>query len=279
MTFTEILKSRGFTDEQVKAIETSVGADPKARESFETLLVGADDKLKQADAKLTEATTVEKRVRTFWENDASKQLNEVYGQNANLAAERDFYKTQSAKAKESGFLPAESPTFTTPGVAPNSNPVPGSPATPKGVTADDVMNLTSAAFYLSNEHLRIFGKPMPGEDLLNITKEARSTGSNALEVWKRKYNVDAEVTRQATEAQAARDKKLVDDAVAEDRRKRADNANNENTRPGATSNFSKYQKDDAGKSDRLSWADPEKKKANINAIRDKAVAEMTGRPN
>lgn len=281
-TWKEILKENGQTDEQIKAIETTLGTSGAL---FDSIITGAEAKNAEAARTLQQATEKETKINEFWNKTATPQINEAFSKVATLEAQAAFYKTQADKAKESGFIPSDAPGYTppanpnpaaTPGFVPNANPVPGSP---QYVTAEQAASYSANAMYISNEHLRLFGKPLSGDEIVGLLTEANTTKTKAVDVWRNKFKVPERIQElAATDAKAHEDKIRTDerDKVT---REYHEKYGNDETRPRVASHFPKYaERTTAGAPDRKAWAKPDAKEKFKQKIHEQ-VRKETGSVN
>jgi hypothetical protein len=284
MSWREAAKAMGWTDEQLKALET---ANPKAGEIFESVIKEAADAKRAADAKVQEATEKEKKINTFWENDATPKINDAYSKVAAAQAEAAFYRTQAEEAKKLGFVKADAPGYKAPDPANpnpnpnptpgfNPNPVPGSPGAPKFMTTTEAMGALTTVSYLMSEHQRLFGEPLPSlEELMN---EAQTRGVKAKDVWETKYNVKAKRDEIAAAAQKKHDDAVAEAAVTKWKTDNADKLFNENTRPQGISMHPKYAGVDAqGKPDKLAWTKEDRGQALRDRIKQQVAKEQPQR--
>lgn len=276
MSWKETLKAKGKTDAEIAEIEKAVGASGAI---FDEIISGAD-------LRLAEATEKEKKLNTWWENDATKQINETYSKLTNAQAEAAFYRTQAEEAKKAGFIKADAPGFTpptattttttTPTFQPGQNPVPGSPGAPQYMTVGQATAALSGAAYLITEHQRLFNEPLP--DLDGLMTEAVNTGKKAKDVWETKYNVAAKRQAIAEAAQKAHDDKVRQEERERVTREMADRYGNDGTRPQRTSAHPEYiPKDATGKPDKLAWAKDDRRTNLRQRIHEQVAKEQTSR--
>lgn len=184
-TVHEILKSTGFTDEQIAALDARaitaftgvLSTAEQAQVAAATASAKAESERQAAQAAL-EANELVKRSNTEfyetkiipgitgWEEERNRLLAEKTNNDALVA----FYKAQNEGARTAGFVPADAPVFTPPApvlpragngqfVAPGATP--GNPT----FTMEDVRNgLGSTMGTLADiqwKHEQLYGKPMP----------------------------------------------------------------------------------------------------------------------
>lgn len=272
-----VLKEAGQTDQQIADIEKTLGTSGAL---FDTLIANADAANTEAAAKLAQVTEKTTKLNNWWENDATKQINEAFGKATTAQAEAAYYRTQAEKAKEAGFLPKDAPGYVAPkagepeaGFKPGQNPVPGSP---QYMTADQVIGMQATSMYIMGEHQRLFGTPLPGDEVIALLNEAGTTKQKAVDVWRSKYKV----TEKIAELSAA-DQKKHDDAIRTEEREKTTRAfheqyGNPETRPMQASRFPKYAQQGAtGGPDRLAWSRTGAKEAFKQKIHEQ-VAKETG---
>lgn len=281
MTWRELLKAKGLTDEQIKAIETTAGP---AIAEFDSLITTAETKNAEAARLVAEATEKTTKLNQWWNEDATKQINEAFSKATTAEAQAEFYRKQAESAKANGFIPADAPGYKPPVAAadpanpgtfvPGANPVPGSP---RYMTGPEVANAVSNTFYISNEHQRLFGEPLPGEALQQLMQEAGEQRTTAMKLWESKYKVPEKRAEISANAQKTHDDKIAKDTEDRVRREYAEKYGNPETRPMVTSRFPKYAQDGAqgGKTDKLAWARPNAKENFKQKIHEQVAKETT----
>jgi hypothetical protein len=285
MTLEEMLKQQGKTDEEIKAIITTLGP---AKGIFETQMAEATRKHEEATRLATEAQEREKKINTFWTEEATPQINSAFSEKAKAEAQAEFYRKQAESAKASGFLPADAPGFVAPNPNPgnsepardhngkfvtNANPVPGSP---QYLTMEQGYAAVVETAYLLSEHQRLFGEPLP--DLEILMKEATQTRSKARDIWAKKYNVEQKRADLKKAAEDAHEAKLRAEIEKNVRTEYASKYGNENTRPMVPSRFPNYAKDEkTGAPDKMAWTKSDKRDKLRERIHDQVNKEA--RPN
>ena len=280
-TWKDILKQKGQTDEQIKAIETAVGTSGAL---FDQIMSDAQAANDRAATVLAEAQQKEKTVNEFWEKTATPKINEAYSAQTKAEAEAAFYRTQAEEAKKVGFLPANAPGYVAPVVNPNpNNPNPtfqpgtsGSPTAPQYMTQAEAYNALIGVAELMSEHQALFNEPL--RNFGELTQEAQKTGSKAKDVWAKKYNVEGKRQEIAAAAQKAHDDKIVEETRQKVTKEMADRYGSETTRPMRPSLASQYvPKDATGRPDKLAWADPKRKDNFREQIHQQVAKEQTSR--
>lgn len=283
MPLRDVLKSNGYTDEQITSIAEALGSNADAVKVFEQGLDSASEQLHQAQTKLDEANSKQQQVQQWWEQDATKQINDAYSRVAQAEARSAFYQKQVESAKESGFLPADAPAPAPqdppPGRAPdgrfvaNANPVPGSPAY---MTQEQGWKALASATWAMNEYQRLYGQPMP-ENVEDLVEQATRARREFRDYVSEKYKYPQRREEIQMAAQKAHDDKITSEALERYKKEQAErNGSNPDLRPGVPSNFSKFQQSPQGQTDKLSWARPDAKER-MREYAHAAVAKETNR--
>lgn len=260
-TYQEILKAAGLTDEQIAAATSN----PAVGKAFESMMTQAEQKEANAARQLQAAEKRGKDVQDFWDNTATKKIDEVYSANAQKDAEIAFYKTQAEKAKELGYIAADAPGYDGKRgpdgkFVAGAGEVPGSPGVSKEYI-DKVGGDTVTAFWaaqdLANEYQHLFGQP-----LLNMQQhavDARARNMNLRAHLEEKFGFQKKRDERVAATQKEHDDKIRAEERAAATKDFAEKyGSNPDARTPVTSTFSKYKKTESGASDRLSWAKGEK---------------------
>lgn len=232
-TTEEILRENGFTDEQIKTL------DSKAIAAFNTIAAEASEALRKADET---NVTINKR----WEEEYVPQINQVYSAVEAAKADAAYWKTIAEGAKANGFVVPE----TTPGGTPTATPaapvVPGRDASGKFQPADQPRYMTQAeaydaltnAMYITTEYQRLFGTPIP-EDISTIVNEATARKIPTRQYAEEKYGFAKKREEIATAKTEAEINKRVDEKYkAREQELQEKYGSNPNLRPAVTSRFS-----------------------------------------
>jgi hypothetical protein len=239
-TVAEILKESGLTDEQIKAIT-----------SDEKVVTGFTKVISTAAQEREEAERVKRAQEHQFTNEIAPALDSWANKEANLTAERDYYKTMLQKATTGGFV-ADAPPFTpaNPNPAaptrdnggrfvPGANTVPGSPAY---LTKQDAYQMVSSTTWAVNEHLRLFGAPLP-DDLETLNKEAVEAHMPFRQYVEKKYDFPGKKKAIQEKAQKEHDdgiRKEVEDKLNKEWSEKV--GNNPNVRLPRESEFSTIDK-------------------------------------
>lgn len=277
MTLAELLKSEGFTDEQIKTIT----GDPKLASTMSKMQTEADRKLAAATEAQKKAEEKEAKVNKWWEEEATPQINDSLSAAATEKARAQFYQTQAEEAKKAGFIPADAPGFDPAKKTATTTTTTTVPGSPDLVTKDELNKLSGGVvntFYitqeLSNQHFKLFGEPLIGLEAL--VKEAQTRRIGLTQMWEEKFKVPEKRAEIAAAKQKEHDDAIV--KATEDRVKKelaeANGSNGSIARP-VVSQFSKFTKGAEGSGrDKLAWANADKKAATYAGLREKAVKQL-----
>jgi hypothetical protein len=218
-TIEEVLKKSGWTDEKIAAL------DADARGAFGAVLQTAEQESLAAKAEREAAELKARQVKDYFDTEINPALNKWGSEQANLTAERDYWKTKAEKAKEGGFLAADEP-FSPP--APARNPagqfVPGpggSPVFDPQAFRGEALDVMDQVTHLQGEYFRLYGQPLP-DSVKKLAGEAGQQKLSLLDYADRKYNLTAKRAEKQAAQQKERDDKLVQEALAADRKARAE---------------------------------------------------------
>jgi hypothetical protein len=166
-----------------------------------------------------------------------------------LEAQAAYYRTQNESARSAGFIPKDAPGYTpnsNPGATvpnqdpasgrfvPGANPVPGSPAY---MTADKVYAAVTNASWLANQHMRLYGTPMPDE-IDVILREAAEKRLDLRTYADQKYKFTERSNQIAAEKQQQIiDAKVKEGMAAKEKELAERFGNNPNMRQPVTSNY------------------------------------------
>jgi hypothetical protein len=265
----DILKANGYNDEEITSIAAALGTNPDHMKVFEQGLVDADEKVRQAQLKLDEANRKNQQIQQWWEQDATKQINDVYTHYDNIKADNAYLKAQVDAARESGFLPGQPPGPAAPDQLPpvrspdgrfvaNANPVPGSP---KFMTEEQGWKALASVANAVTRYPQLFeGRPLP-DSIPDLVKEAINARMDFDPYISQKYDFPKREKEIAAARQKEHDDKVAKEALDAYKKEFAErNGSNPDLRPGVTSSFSKFQQQQPnGQRDKLSWSRPDAK--------------------
>jgi hypothetical protein len=233
-TVAEVLKSAGMDDTAIAALDAKV-------------IAGFTGVMTTAAAEREAAELAQRATSQMFDNEITPALNAWGTKEANLEAERDYYKTLAGKAKDGGFI-AEVPPFKAGEVQPRNtggqfvpNAVPGSPnfAELESKVGSALGTLSDLQWTYQTLH---GGKVMPDSPTA-LAAEAAAQKMGILDYAAKKYDFagkKATIEREATEASH---KKIRDDAIADRDKYWAERAgSNPNVRPAQASAFAELKK-------------------------------------
>jgi hypothetical protein len=266
-TVAEVLKSAGLTDEQIAAL------DAKAVEGFTSVLTTAEQERQQAELAQRAATQM-------FEEQITPALNDWGVKEANLAAERDYYKTLAEKSKDGGFIAevppfkAEQPRGDGGKFVAGANAVPGSPNLQEFETK--VAGAMGSLADLQWKYRTLFNKEMPDAPTA-LAAEATAQRMSMIDYAAKKYNFDG----RKAEIEAA-EKKAAEDKIREEVTKERDQywaertGNNPMVRMGEASRFAELKKGvEAGtRVDPLKMSRDQRHAATAQAIRQDIAATI-----
>jgi hypothetical protein len=263
-TVAEVLKSTGFTDEQIAAF------DQKAIGAFTTVLTTAEQERQKGEL-------AQRAANELFEKEITPALNQWGSKEATLSAERDYYKTLAEKAKDGGFV-AEVPPFQqrnqTGQFVPNSNAVPGSPN-----VADLEAKVGNALGTLSDlqwKYMTLHGKPMPDAPTALAAEAAANRMS--LDQWAaKKYDFAGREAAIKQEQQKAHDDAIRKEvAEAKDREWAEKVGTNPHVRQGQVSQFAELKKgvESGSRPDPIKMSREQRHAATAQAIRQEVAATV-----
>ncbi|HTF62318.1 MAG TPA: hypothetical protein VK638_06350 [Edaphobacter sp.] len=269
-TVAEVLKSAGMTDEQIAAM------DAKAVEGFTTVLSSAEQERLAGE-------TAQRAANDLFEKQITPALNEWGNKEANLVAERDYFKRLAEGAKNGGFI-AEVPPFQPNNprdpnngrYTANGNPVPGSP------DINEFRSQVGAALGMVADlqwnYQKLFGAAMP-ESPTALGEEAARNRMSLADWAAQKYKFDDRRKQLAQEESQKRE-----DAIRKEEREKTTRelseryGSNPNVRQGQVSQFAELKKGvtEGTRVDPLKMTPAERKAATSSSIRnDLNAAENT----
>lgn len=233
MTVQELLASANISKEVIDGLPKEVAS------AFESHLTAADQKFTQAQTleqqaaeKLRIAELQDKEIKEYVANYGT-QLTEF----ASAKAEKEAYQKYLDSLRAQGF---EVPNFAA--GAPAGTPVvQGSPAVGGNAAVDEkqILNKVGLAMStflnLNNEHIRLYGQPLP-DDVNALVDEASRARRPLSDYISEKYKfADAKAKRQQEEFQKKVDAEVTAKLEAERRKLAEQNGGNPNLRPGQPS--------------------------------------------
>ena len=235
-TVTEQLRSAGWTEDDIKNF------DAQKLKGIETIFTSAEQERQKGEL-------AQRAAADMFENQITPALNDWGAREANLSAERDYYKTLADKAKDGGFIPA-APPFQAAGATPprgdggrfvaNSNPVPGSPDFRE--FENKVAGAIGSLSDLQWRYRSLFGREMPDAPTA-LSAEAAAQHMSMPEWAARKYDFAGKEAAQRAEEQKKHDDAIREEARVEVEKRYAEaGGTNPNLRIAQTSRFSDLKK-------------------------------------
>jgi hypothetical protein len=262
-TVAEVLKSVGMTDEQITAL------DAKALEGFNSVLSSAEQERLAAE-------TAQRAANELFEKQITPALNEWGNKEANLVAEREYYKRLAEGAKNGGFV-AEVPPFqpnNPPARDPNGryagangNAVPGSPDMSEFRT--QVGNAIGMIADLQWDYQKLFGSGMPDSPTA-LGEEAARNRMNLRDWAAQKYKFEDRRRAMAQEESQKREESIRKEEREKVTREMSEKyGSNPNVRQGQVSQFAELKKGvtEGTRVDPLKMTPAERKAATATSIR------------
>jgi hypothetical protein len=260
-TVAEVLKSAGMTDEQIAAM------DAKAVEGFTTVLSSAEQERLAAE-------TAQRAANELFEKQITPALNEWGNKEANLVAERDYFKRLAEGAKNGGFI-ADVPPFQPNNPNPRDpnngryvpNAVPGSPDISQFRT--EVGNALGMVADLQWNYQKLFGSGMP-DSPTSLGEEAARNRMNIADWAAQKYKFDDRRRQLAQEESQKREEAIRKEEREKTTRELSERyGSNPNVRQGQVSQFSELKKGvtEGTRVDPLKMTPAERKAATATSIR------------
>jgi hypothetical protein len=267
-TVEQILRESGFSDDQIKSIDT------KAITAFSGVLSAAEQERQAAEL-------AQRSNKEFYEQSIAPSLNawqeekmQIDNERARAAAEVAYYRTQNEEAKKSGFIATDAPGFSAPAQGGYRAAAPG--GTPGSPTFFDVSKVYERAgdavgiiADLQWEHQKLFNQPMPISPT-ELIRQADAVKLDPKTYAARTFGWDNKRQEIAQQKQQEHDSKVRSEAAAERDKFWAERTgNNPDVRPMVSSRFSDLRRAVSSKDlpDPLALSDSERRKATAAAIR------------
>lgn len=257
MTELEWLKQEsGMTDEELKAMETVAGAG-----KFKAFLVKAVAANQQAATDKATAEQARLDLENRYQNEFVPEMRKVTTDALRATGEAARLKAELEQARQYGIVP-EPAAPAEPPRAPGSP----SPAAPQFDGREWAARQNRAIITLqdlNSEHFKLFGSPLSGtQELVDMVEREHTLGRKDFtlqKAWEAKF----QVPEKRAEIQKAEQQKVIDAAIAADRKVQAEkHGSNPNTRTGQPSRFSNYKPTDAAGKNEPWKADRSKQRAN-----------------
>lgn len=265
-------KESGYTDEELTNFEAILGSA-----KFTTMLQKVVAGVTAANTARDEANKAKEDIENRYTNEFVPEMRRVVNDSIKAQGELAATRAQLEKAKEYGIVPDGDPK---PNGTPEPPRAPGSP-NPDAISRDDFGKFSSATSNtiislqdLNAEHFKLFGAPLGGtQELVDEVQRQRTLGNknySLKQAWEAKHNVSAK----REEIQKAEQQKVIDAAVAADRKAQAEKSGpNGNLRTGQLSRFSKYSPADAS-GGKEPWKASHSLNERNKPWREKAIAKV-----
>ncbi len=268
-TVAEVLKESGLTDEQIAALDAKV-------------ITGVTQVLSTATQTLEQAELAKRAQENQFVNEIAPALDGWANKEANLTAERDYYKSLAEKAKTGGFV-AEVPPFkaaeATRGAdgkfVSGANPVPGSPAY---VTQREAYQMVASTNWAVTEYMRLHSGQVPPDDLETLNAEAVAQHMPFRAYVEKKYDFSAKREKIKADEQKKHDDAIRLEATEKVNKEWAEKVgNNPNVRIAETSRFSTLEKavKSGERGDPLKMTPEQRHSATRQAIQKEIAANET----
>jgi hypothetical protein len=265
-TVAEVLKSTGLDDAAIAAL------DANAVKAFQGVLTTAEQERQAGELAMRSA-------EQMFENDITPALNAWGQKEANLTAERDYYKTLAEKAKTGGFIP-EAPPFTQPRNTQGEFVAqPGKTGSPDMSQFEDrVVGAIGNLADLQWQYRTLYGTEMPDAP----TALGAEAGRNRMSMadWAaKKYNFEGKRAEQAAARQKEHDdaiRKEVTEAKDREYAERYAAGADPNNRRGLISNFPELKKavSEGTRVDPIKMTREQRHQATASAIRTDIAATV-----
>lgn len=266
-TVQEQLKAAGWSDADI------AGFDATKLKGIETVLSVAEQNRQAAEL-------AQRSANDMFENQITPALNTWGVKEANLAAERDYYKKLAEGAKDGGFIP-EVPPFTASAArdgsgkfVANANTVPGSPDF-KEFEAKVVGGMGTIAD-VQWKYRTLYGKEMPDAPTA-LGAEAGSQRMSMADWAAKKYDFAGRERTIADEATKANRDAIRKEAIEERDKYWAERGgSNPNVRQAETSRYAEVRKavDEGTRPDPLKMSREERHRATAAAIQQERAATI-----
>lgn len=268
-TVAEVLKASGMDDAAIAALDAKVIA------GFTGVMTAAEQDREKGEL-------AQRAASKMFEEEITPALNAWGTKEANLAAERDYYKTLSVKAKDGGFI-ADVPPFK-PGDQPQRGPggqfvqnqVPGSPSVNMQEFETKVGSVIGNLSDLQWKYQQLFGKGMPDSPTA-LAAEASAQKMPLLDYAAKKYGFADKQASIEKETRDAHEKKIRDEAIADRDKYWAERTgSNPNIRPAQASAFAELKKgvSEGTRVDPLKMNKEQRHAATAAAIRQDVAAQV-----
>lgn len=234
-----LTQQSGMTADELKAME-AVAGHAKFVGMLQKIIASNENAVKEKTAAEQARLDFEKRYQEEFIPEMRKVTQDSLRAQGELAAAQARLKA----AQEYGIVP-EPPAPTEPPRAPGS-PAPSAPTFDGNAWAAKQSKAIITLQDLNAEHFKLFGAPLGGtQEIVDMVEREHTLGRKEFtlqKAWEQKFNVP----EKRAEIAKAEQQKVIDAAVAADRKLQAEkNGNNPNVRSGKPSRFDTYKPSDA----------------------------------
>jgi hypothetical protein len=272
-TVAEILKASGLTDEEIGKLDAKVAA------GFTQVLTAAEQEREKAEL-------AQRSTREIFDKEINPALDNWAMSEANLTAERDYYKTLAEKAKTGGLIPDAAPfkVEATPGSpirnADGTFRPSGTPAPAEEVKKlrDDMGGAFAFLADTSWKYRTLFGSELPDAPTV-IIREAAAQRMSPGDYAAKKYNFSGKEQEKREAAQKAHDDAIRKEvAEQKDKEWSEKTANGSPVRQAEVSQFSEVRQavKEGKRPDPLKMNPQERAAATRQSIRRDIAAQESG---
>jgi hypothetical protein len=243
-TVKEILLQTGISEDDISKM------DAKLMQGFESVLATSSSAQAAAEAAQAAAAEEKRQLKYMFDNEINPGLLSWGSEKSVYDARLQYMEKLLEGAKANGFIAGEFPAGIKTTVQADTargsdgkyvaggNPVPGSP----GFDPGQIITAVSNANWLSSEHLRLYGTPMP-DDFESLLKESTAQRMSIKDYADRKYKFSEKRQEMTVLAQKKHDDGIVKETEDRLRKEYAERfSSNPNIRQGGPSQFDAIRK-------------------------------------
>ena len=268
LTVADVLRQSGMNEEQIKALDAGMVS------AFEPVMANANQTLEQAEL-------ARRANQQLYETQIAPALDSWGSEKANLEAQAAYYKTLAEKARESGFISADTP-FQAPATratngqfVAGANAVPGSPDV-VGQLRTEIGGAFSDGMWALQQYQQMNDGQYLPDDVMALAKEAATQRMPFRDYVAKKYDFQGKKTAQEAEKQKKHDDAIRAEVVAQKDREYAErNSGNPNlVSPAGSSRFAEVRKavTEGQRKDPLTLSREERRSSTRSAIQQE-IAE------
>lgn len=234
LTVADVLRQSGMNDEQIRALDASVVS------AFQPVVDNANSTLEQAEL-------ARRANQQLYETQIAPALDSWGSEKANLEAQAAYYKTLAEKAKESGFIAADTPFAPPAAGAPRAtngqfvagaNAVPGSPDV-VGQLRTEIGGAFSDGMWALQQYQQMHDGQYLPDDVMALGREAAAQRMPFRDYVAKKYDFQGKKTAIEADKQKKHDDAIRAEVTAQKDREYAERHSGSNpnlvTPPGSSS--------------------------------------------